>query len=316
MSPSPRRQVRRMKVGVLMGGISSEREISLKSGKAVCQALKRKGYDVCSIDAAKNIGTRLKRHGVEIAFVCLHGKQGEDGAIQGFLEVLGIPYTGSGVRASAVAMDKIMTKELLCYHGVSTPEFKVVETETVSLSKCRLPVVVKPAEEGSTIGVTRVEKRKDLKAAMKTARKSGPRVLVEEYIGGKEVTVGILGDLALPVVQVRPASGFYDFRAKYTPGETEYLVPAPIPKRVTKRVQNLALLCHRALGCRGVSRVDFMLGEGDRPYVLEVNTIPGMTETSLLPKAAKVAGISFDDLVERILRMAVPSGPGFSGESG
>ncbi len=288
-----------------MGGISSEREVSLKSGTAVFRSLKRKGYAAVCIDTAKNLVSLLRRHKVDMAFICLHGIQGEDGAMQGFLEVMGIPYTGSGIRASAVAMDKIMTKELLTYHGIPTPAFDVVHGERGGRRRVRLPLVVKPAEEGSTIGITRVKKIKELEKAKGLARRFGPRVLLEEYVQGREVTVGILGNQPLPVVEVRPASGFYDFHAKYTPGQTDYLVPAPITRRVAKKVQDLALgTCH-TLGCRGASRVDFMLGEGDSPYVLEVNTIPGMTETSLLPKAANEAGISFDQLVERMLGLAL-----------
>ncbi len=289
-----------------MGGVSSEREISLKSGQAVFQALKKKRYDAVCIDTTKGPGALLKRHKVDIAFISLHGRHGEDGAIQGLLEVMEIPYTGSGVRASAVAMDKIMTKELLTYHGVPTPSFEVVAGKKMGRTRLHLPVVVKPAEQGSTIGITRVGKRKEFEPAVRLAKRFNDRVLVEEYVCGREVTVGILDDIALPVVEVRPMNGFYDYRAKYTSGQTEYLVPAPISKRVAKKVQKTAITAHQLLGCRGVSRVDLILDEKGIPYVLEVNTIPGMTETSLLPKAAKEAGISFEDLVERILKMAVP----------
>lgn len=302
---SPARRLYRMKIGVLMGGVSSEREISLKSGKAVLEALKRKGYDAVSIDATGNLVSLLRRHKVDLVFVCLHGGKGEDGAVQGFLDVLGIPYTGSGVRASAVAMDKIMTKEVLAFHGIPTPAFEVAGGRAAPGRSLGLPLVVKPAEEGSTIGITRVARQKDLAPAIRRARRFGPRVLLEKYIPGREVTVGILGDRPLPVVEVRPVGGFYDFRAKYTPGQTEYLVPAPVTKKVAKKVQDLAVAAHRSLGCCGASRVDLMLGQRNAPFVIEVNTIPGMTETSLLPKAAKASGISFDGLVERILKMAV-----------
>jgi D-alanine-D-alanine ligase len=292
---------RSIKVGVFLGGTSSEREISLKSGNAVFEALKRKGYKAVCIDAAEDMTHLIRDHKIEVAFVCLHGRLGEDGTIQGFLEVMGIPYTGSGVRASAVAMDKIMTKELLQYHGVPTPAFTVLSAEKRSYPDVKLPVVVKPSEQGSTIGITRVERRRELAPAVREALKFGPRVLLEQYIQGREVTAAILGDFPLPLVEVRPSGGFYDFAAKYTSGDTEYLVPAPMGKSVTKRIQTLALNVHRLLGCRGASRVDFMMARGSRPFVLEVNTIPGMTETSLLPKAAREAGIGFDDLVERIL---------------
>jgi D-alanine-D-alanine ligase len=288
-----------------MGGTSSERDVSLKSGSAVFQALKRRGYDVVTLDAAEDLPVLLRRRGVEAAYVCLHGPSGEDGTIQGFLEIMGIPYTGSGVLASAVAMDKILTKELLRYHGIPTPEFRIAESDRVPGAGLRLPVVVKPAEEGSTIGVHKVHRRKDLAPAIRAAQRYSRRVLVERFIAGREVTVGVLGDAPLPVVEVRPCGGFYDYAAKYTAGQTEYLVPAPLPKRVTARVQRLGGTVHRLLGCRGATRVDVMLAERYQPFVLEVNTIPGMTETSLLPKAAREAGISFDELVERILKMAL-----------
>ncbi len=294
-----------MRVGVLMGGTSSERDVSLKSGDAVFQALKRRGYDVVAVDAAEDLPVLLRQQGVEAAFVCLHGPTGEDGTIQGFLEIMQIPYTGSGVRASAVAMDKIMTKDLLRCHGIPTPEFRVVEAHGGSGQGLPLPVVVKPAEEGSTIGVQKVHRRKELAGAIRNAQRYSRRVLVERFIAGREVTVGVLGDAPLPVVEVRPCGGFYDYASKYTAGQTEYLVPAPLPKRVTARVQRLGAAVHRLLGCRGATRIDVMLAERYQPFVLEVNTIPGMTETSLLPKAAGEAGISFDELVERILTMAL-----------
>lgn len=304
-SSSYGRLLKGMKIGVLMGGLSSEREISLRSGKAVFEALKRKGYDAVCIDPAPDLGLILQRRKVDAAFICLHGTPGEDGTVQGLLEFMGIPYTGSGVLASAAAMDKIVTKKLLIYHAIPTPDFSVNEHGRTTGKRIALPVIVKPATQGSTIGVSRVSVKKDLEKAIRIARRFGPKVLIEKFIQGRELTVGILNDLPLPVVEIRPMSGFYDFKSKYTPGRTEYRVPAPLLRRVSKRVQELALSAHRALGCNGASRVDFMLADGDDPYVLEVNTIPGMTETSLLPKAAREAGISFDDLVERILTAAV-----------
>ncbi|MEK6775367.1 MAG: D-alanine--D-alanine ligase [bacterium] len=294
-----------MRIGVLMGGLSAEREISLRSGKAVFEALKRKGYNAVCIDPARDLGLQMLRRKVDAAFICLHGTPGEDGTVQGLLEFMGIPYTGSGVLASAAAMDKIVAKELLIYHGIPTPAFEVNENGKTAGKRVPLPVIVKPAKQGSTIGVTRVKIKKDLEKAIRFARKFGPKVLIEKFVKGRELTVGILDDMPLPVVEVRPMSGFYDFKSKYTPGRTEYLVPAPITGRMARRLQGLALSAHSALGCSGASRVDIMLARGDDPYILEVNTIPGMTETSLLPKAAIEAGISFDDLVERILVMAV-----------
>jgi len=244
----------------------------------------------------------IRRHKIDIAFICLHGKAGEDGTIQGFLEIMGIPYTGSGVKASAIAMDKVHTKKLLRFHGIPTPDFVIVEGVQKRYSGVTYPAVVKPADEGSTIGIARVETSRELKEAVAKALDYSDQVLAEQYVPGREVTVGILGGTALPVVEVRPAGGFYDFAAKYQSEDTEYLVPAPLSPTVSRKVQNLSLSVHRLLGCAGVSRVDLILAKGMRPYVLEVNTIPGMTTTSLLPKAAKAAGIAFDDLVERILK--------------
>ncbi len=294
-----------MTVGVLMGGASSEREISLKSGKAVLQALQRKGYKTVPLDAAKDLASLIRRSRIDVAFVCLHGKAGEDGTVQGFLEILGIPYTGSGVKASAIAMDKIHTKKLLRFHGIPTPDFIVCDRLQSRYYGVSYPAVVKPADEGSTIGIACVETPRELKEAVGHALEYSDQVLVERYVPGREMTVGILGETSLPVVEVRPAGGFYDFAAKYRSGDTEYLVPAPLSPRVARKVQNLALSVHRLLGCVGVSRVDLILAKGMRPYVLEVNTIPGMTETSLLPKAARAAGIPFEDLVERILKTAL-----------
>lgn len=294
-----------MTVGVLMGGASSEREISLKSGEAVLQALQRKGYKAIPLDTAKDLASLIRRHKIDIAFVCLHGKAGEDGTVQGFLEILGIPYTGSGVKASAIAMDKIHTKKLLRFHGIPTPDFRVIEGLKNRYHGVFYPAVVKPADEGSTIGIARVETSRELKDAVGQALEYSDQALVERYISGREVTVGILGETPLPVVEVRPAGGFYDFAAKYRSGDTEYLVPAPLSPGTARKIQNLALSVHHILGCAGVSRVDLILAKGMRPYVLEVNTIPGMTATSLLPKAAQAAGIAFEDLVERVLMTAL-----------
>ncbi|NOY52463.1 MAG: D-alanine--D-alanine ligase [Deltaproteobacteria bacterium] len=294
-----------MQVGVLMGGASSEREVSLKSGTAVLQALRKKGYKAVSLDAAENLVSLIRRHGIEVAFICLHGKAGEDGTVQGLLEVLGIPYTGSGVKSSAVAMDKILTKKLLRYHGIPTPDFVVIEERRKRYSGIPYPAVVKPADEGSTIGIARVATFRELQEAVGQALAYSDQVLVEQYVPGREVTVGILDQTPLPVVEVRPAGGFYDFAAKYESGDTEYLVPAPLSPAVTRKVQQAALRVHRLIGCSGVSRVDLILAKGMRPSVLEVNTIPGMTATSLLPKAAQAAGIPFGELVERILETAL-----------
>jgi D-alanine-D-alanine ligase len=244
----------------------------------------------------------------QIAFIALHGPGGEDGTIQGMLEVIRIPYTGSGVQACAVAMDKAMTKILLEQSGVPVPRgFLLAQHDRRKpLPKgFKVPLVVKPVSEGSTLGITIVRKSRNLQKALDAAFVYGPAALIEEYIDGREFTVGILNDKALPVVEIIPQGGFYDFAAKYTPGATVYKAPAPLPGRTAKLLQALALQAHRRLGCRGATRVDFRLDRKGRPFVLELNTVPGMTETSLLPMAAKAARLSYEDMVEAILESAL-----------
>jgi D-alanine-D-alanine ligase len=291
-------------IAVLMGGLSAEREISLKTGKAVLEALKRRGYPAFGIDVGRDLAARLTWQGAKVAFIALHGRYGEDGKVQGLLEMMNIPYTGSGVLASSMAMDKVVTKKLLIYHGLSTPAFiEVRRTEAagLSLSACPpFPVVVKPAREGSTIGISRADNETGLRQGLAAAFEHDDVALVEEFIVGREVTVGVLDDLALPIIEVVPEGGFYDYAAKYTAGRTQYLLPAPLPEPLTSRIQQAAVDVFRVLGCAGAARIDFMV-RGEEFFCLEANTIPGMTETSLLPKAAGAAGMSFDDLVERIL---------------
>ena len=299
---------------MLLGGPSSEREVSLKTGRAVASALRRQGLDVVEIDVGEDLSRlvdQLKEVRPHVVFIALHGTFGEDGVIQGVLEYLGLPYTGSGVLASALAMDKVASKRLFSYHGIPVPRYTIFRKEgwtlpgETPLEELSYPLVVKPAAEGSTIGVSIVKEEEDLEGALKEAYKYGDTVLVEEFIEGREITVGILGEEPLPVIEIIPETGFYDYRAKYTPGLTRYEVPAKLPRETAIMVQDMALLAHRALGCRDVSMVDFRLAEDGTPYILEVNAIPGMTETSLLPKAAAAAGISFEELVLRILESAL-----------
>ncbi len=296
------------RIGVLMGGPSSEREVSLVSGKAVAEALKRKGYRVVEIDVGPDLWGRLDE--VDVACVVLHGKPGEDGVVQGILDFRGIPYTGPKVLGAALAMNKLVTKKILAYHGVATPRYRVVRKRGGSLPgegdlpEDHYPVVVKPVDEGSTIGVSLVRDESELAAAIDEAFKYSDEVLIEEYIEGRELTVGVVGDAALPLIEIRPKSGFYDYKSKYTKGLTEYLVPAPVPEEIAEKAKKWALIAHVALYQRGVSRSDFRLSENGELYLLEVNSIPGLTETSLLPKAAGVHGIAFEDLVERILMSA------------
>lgn len=293
-----------------MGGTSEEREISLRGGRAIHKALLEKGYNAIAIDVNKDIVRRLMEEEIDVAFIALHGRYGEDGTIQGLLEVMGIPYTGSGVLASAMALDKVVAKKAFTFHGIPTPEWEVVSREwevgkqkgfspypTIHIPP---PVVVKPTSQGSTIGVTVVKEEGGLKAAFEEAWRYGDTVIVERCIEGREITVGILNGRALPIIEIRPKEGIYDYKAKYTPGMTEYIVPARLDERVEERVKEIALKAYQVLGCRGVARVDMILA-CETPYLLEVNTIPGMTELSLIPKAAASSGIGFSDLVEEIL---------------
>ncbi|MEK6693926.1 MAG: D-alanine--D-alanine ligase [Nitrospirota bacterium] len=296
------------RIAVLMGGQSAEHEISIRSGRAVWTALIQKGYDAIPLEVDSSVVARLREVRGQIAFIALHGPGGEDGTIQGMLEVIRIPYTGSGVQACAVAMDKAMTKVLLEQNGVPGPRGFVLEQgdrRKPLPSGFKLPLVVKPVSQGSTLGITIVRKSRNLQKALDAAFAYGPAALIEEYIDGQEFTVGILNDKALPVVEIIPRSGFYDFAAKYTPGASVYKVPAPLPGRTAKLLQALALQAHRRLGCRGATRVDFRLDRKGRPFLLELNTVPGMTETSLLPMAAKAARLSYEDMVEAILESAL-----------
>ncbi|HXC62224.1 MAG TPA: D-alanine--D-alanine ligase, partial [Nitrospiria bacterium] len=281
------------RIGVLMGGDSSEREVSLRSGGAMEAALCRRGYHVTGLDVGPSVAMDLKKEGIEIAVIALHGRGGEDGAIQGLLEVMGIPYTGSGIAASAIEMNKVLTKRLLEQHGLPTPRYAVLRGSvqdhlTLPLG-FELPVVLKPVCEGSTIGVSIVREERDFSSALEQAFSYGPMVLVEDYIDGQEATVGILEEEPLPVIEIVPKEEFYNYEAKYTPGKTEYILPARLPLATYREVQQLAVNVHQAIGCDGYSRVDIRVDRKFRPFVLEINTLPGMTESSLLPKAAKEA---------------------------
>ena len=298
--------LKKKRVAVMMGGLSREREISLKTGKAILKALSEKGYTVTAIDVGKDIGETLVREKIECAFLALHGRFGEDGTIQGMLELMRIPYTGSDVLASALAMHKIMAKKFFLCGKIPTPRFEVFQREEIKKGLQKkislpLPVVVKPAREGSTIGVSIVQKEEGLDPAFKKAMEYDEEILVEEFMKGKEITVGILEDIPLPIIEIVPKSGFYDFHSKYTKGETQYILPARISREKYLTAQEISLKAFQTLGCSGVARVDLMTDENENPFVIDINTMPGMTETSLLPKAASYAGIPFGDLVERIL---------------
>ena len=300
-----------------MGGWSSERDVSLRTGQAVHQSLIRRHYDAVPIDVTDRLYHDLKEHKVALAFLSLHGPGGEDGTIQGFLETIGMPYTGSGVQASAVGMHKVITKTVLAAHDIPVPAGTVVPRgDAPSLAKVlkaatlKLPVVVKPASQGSTIGVTIVRQASQWKGALALAHRYDPDAMIEAYIPGHEVTVSILGvaggiPKVLPAVEIVAPDGFYDFSAKYQKGKTRYLCPAPLSAKILRQIGKLGRRTYQVLGCEGAARVDFRITPKGRPYVLEINTAPGMTETSLLPMAAAQAGIDYDSLVEWILQSAL-----------
>ena len=291
-------EMREKKIGVLLGGRSSEREISLKSGAAVREALIRKGYKAVAIDPDARLAEKLRAEQIDVAFIVLHGKWGEDGTNQGLLEIMGIPYTGPGVLGSSTAMDKITMKLILAGMGVATPAWAEVRRgETIGFP---LPYVVKPANEGSTIGISVVRKAEEAGPAVEQAFRYDERVLVERFVEGAEITVAVINGEALPVIEVRPAGGFYDFKAKYTKGMTEYIVPAPISAAAEKKARDAALDVWKGFALSGSARIDLLL-DREAPMVIDINTSPGMTETSLVPKAWAHLGRTFDDLVEEIL---------------
>ncbi|OPY69439.1 MAG: D-alanine--D-alanine ligase [Syntrophorhabdus sp. PtaU1.Bin002] len=293
-----RESLKVLRIGVLMGGNSSEREISLKSGAAVLQSLKRSGYKATGVDVGRDLAGRLKRQRIDVAFIALHGRRGEDGTAQGLLEIMGIPYTGSGVLGSSMAMDKAVMKVVFDSVGIPTPAYAVAEEgKDVALP---LPFVVKPANEGSTIGISIVRRKEEIAPAIADARKYDKKVIVESYVEGDEITVAIVNGETLPVVQVKPSKGFYDFEAKYTKGMTEYIVPAGVTKTVAKKASDIALKVYQAFDLSGCARIDMLVRRGV-PLVIDINTSPGMTETSLVPKAWAYLGRTFDDLVETIL---------------
>jgi D-alanine-D-alanine ligase len=294
------------KVAVLFGGRSGEREVSLKSGSAVLAALQRQGVDAHAFDPATQELSALKAY--DRAFIALHGRFGEDGTIQGALELMDIPYTGSGVMASALGMDKWRTKLLWTAAGVTTPNYVLMDdsshVENV-VTALGLPLFVKPANEGSSIGVSKVKQAGDLAAAYTLAKQSDPLVIAEQFVGGGEYTVGILGDTALPIVRIVPKNEYYDYEAKYLRDDTEYLCPCGLSAEQEKQIQAEALQAFKVLGCKGWGRVDFLMDEAGKHYFLEVNTSPGMTDHSLVPMAAKAAGMDFDALVVRILQQTL-----------
>lgn len=294
------------RVGVFLGGESSEREVSLRTGAAAVAALRRKGYDVAEFDIRGDWLAAIRGAAIDAAFIALHGRFGEDGCIQGAFEMARIPYTGSGVAASAIAMSKTLAKRVVVAAGVPCPPDAVYEGEPgadPAPPDFGFPLVVKPDREGSTVGVSIVRAPSDFAAAVLLARKYDGRVLAERYVPGREITVGIVNRRVLPAIEIVPksGSGFYDYQSKYTAGQTEYVIPVPMDRDILVRAAEFTRRAASALGLRGAARLDYRVDPAGNLFFLEANTIPGMTETSLLPKAALFDGLSFDDLVEEIL---------------
>lgn len=340
--------MQKIKVAVLLGGTSPERDVSIVSGKYVTQGLREAGYIVKPIDPALGVNQpeneeelfistiretppteeELARYSnknviecinsylfddIDVVFIILHGKWGEDGTVQALLELRGKKYTGSGVLASAIGIDKNISKIVFKHNGVQTPDWFIVKKDKVNLNEIRhkieksfsYPCVVKPNDQGSTVGLSIVHCPDEVEPALELAFKYSDIALVEDFIGGKELTVGILGNMALPVIEIIPKGGIYDYYHKYTKGATEYIVPAEIPGEWTKKLQEQALIAFEAIGCKGFARVDFKVTDKGETFCLEINTLPGMTGTSLVPKAAKAAGIEFPELVDRIVKLAL-----------
>ncbi len=291
-------------IGVVMGGTSGEREISMQSGKAIAGALVSLGYKVKELVVDEAVADQLRSADIELAFLALHGGWGEDGRIQALCEMLGMPYTGSGVLASALAMNKTQAKAIFIHHGIPTPLYCPALSKSFVLEKMGfpLPLVIKPSSEGSTLGVGIVRKEDEFDAAFERALAYDPHPMTEEYIEGREITVGVLDGEPLGVVEIIPEKGFYDYEAKYIQGGSEYEAPARLPEKTTEQVRAWGKAAYESLGCWGGARVDMRLHPERGAFVLEINTIPGMTSSSLLPKSAACMGIGFEELVERMLK--------------
>jgi D-alanine-D-alanine ligase len=295
------------KVAVLLGGKSAEREVSLKSGGMVLNALRSRGVNAFPFDPAERGLDALIDEQFDRVFIALHGRFGEDGTVQGILEWLGIPYTGSGVLASALAMDKLRTKRIWAAEKLPTPKYELLGEDTnfrIAARKLGTPLMVKPASEGSSIGMSKVRAAAKLEEAYKLAAQYDSVVIAEEFIDGIELTGGVLRDQALPLIKLETPRDFYDYEAKYISGDTRYILPSGLPAKKEAELKELCLAAFRTLGCRGWGRVDLMLNKRGRPFLLEVNTAPGMTDHSLVPMAARALGMSYEDLCLRILEGA------------
>jgi len=314
---------KKIKVAILMGGISNERAVSLSTGRTVAKYLDPVKFSSRTYDTKKDLSklfNDISRKKIDVCFIALHGRGGEDGSVQGMLELLGISYTGSGIMASAIGINKIVSKKLFEKEKILTPKFIAFQSDEMKLEgktwndilkkikkEIGLPHVIKPAGCGSSVGVTIVKNEKEIKKGIKTALKEDQRIIIEKYINGKEITVGILGNKkpkALPVVEIVPKKKFFDYQAKYNPKFCDEIVPARIPVKIAKKAQRITQKVYKLIGCKGFGRVDMIL-KGEEIYTLEINTIPGLTPNSLLPKAALEAGMSFSELLEEIIKFAL-----------
>ena len=310
-------RVQKEKILVLMGGYSEEREVSLRSGAAVFNALEKLGYDAAALDLKGSSVQEIIDYNPDLVFLALHGKDGEDGTVQGLLEVLGINYTGSGVASSAIGINKVLTKKILIYEGIPTAPFAILRRNEFNFQDhdiqalfktIGLPMVIKAATQGSSIGTYIIHAENEVSRAIEAAFAFDSEVLVEKFIDGTEVTSTVIGNESvevLPLIEITSANEFYDFESKYTPGMCTHIVPARVASEVQEKIGELSQRVYKALGCRGFARVDFIIDKEQNPFVLEINTIPGMTEMSLVPDAARAAGVNFEELVEKIVRLGL-----------
>lgn len=306
-----------MKVMVLMGGTSTEREVSLRSGQAVSEALRSKGYEVETLDLQPDNLGEIPKARPDVVYLALHGKNGEDGTVQGYLDLLNIPYTGPGLAASAVCMNKILTKKLLAYEGLPTADFITLRKNCFSrdalvvdtiVERLGLPLVVKSASQGSSIGTYIVKSADKILDAIEDAFKLDNEVLIEKFIDGIQLTVTVVGNdnpRVYPIIEITAENEFYDYESKYTPGMSNHIIPARISESLKLKVETICEQAYKAAGCRGLSRIDVMADSDENPYILEINTIPGMTATSLVPDAARAIGQSFEELVDELVKLAL-----------
>lgn len=307
-----------LKIAVLYGGVSKEREVSISSSKGIINALKKNGHDVIAIDFHPERLHEILTLKVDLVFIGLHGKYGEDGSVQGLLDMLNIPYVGSGVLASSLAMDKFKAKQLFAIENIPVAKgerYRITETTNVDevqkqiLAAFDYPFVIKPNREGSTVGLTIVSEENQIKEAIQRATKSDEYILVEQFIKGKELTVPVLGKMneeeALPIIEIIPKNELYDYESKYSEGGSEHIIPARISESLTEKIKDYAVRAHRVLGCETYSRADFLLTDDGTPYILEVNTLPGMTPTSLFPDSAKTANMSYEEMIEKFVQLTI-----------